>query len=327
MSIPGFIDLQINGFKGIDFSGKNLTVDDIIQVSIELLKQGTVGYCPTIISSSLDIYKHNLPIISKAMSSEKGAKILGIHIEGPFLNPENGFRGIHPKKNIIPPSIKIFKRFQKWSNDNISILTLAPDRPGALKLIDYVVSHANTVISLGHHNANRETIKKAVDLGAKAATHVGNGLSKTIHRFNNPLWPILAEDRLFGFFITDGFHFPDDMIKICIRAKGVSRFIVTSDVVHLAGMRPGNYVFKDTKVVLESSGYLHRKGATQLAGSTSTFMDCMNHLASIGELELEGLMKVGYENPLKLSGKDLDMEIIEEIPNIVFKNNQFRFKY
>jgi len=323
MIVPGFIDLQINGFKGIDFSGKNLTVNDINQVSIELLKQGTIAYCPTIISSFLDIYKQNLPTIANARSSEKGAKILGIHIEGPFLNPENGFRGIHPKKNIIPPSINAFKKFQEWSDDNISILTIAPDQPGALKLIEYAVSHSDTIISLGHHNANRETIKKAVDLGAKAATHVGNGLNKMIHRFNNPLWPILGEDRLYGFFITDGFHIPDDMIKTCIRAKSVSKFIVTSDLVHLARMIPGRYVFKDANVVLESSGYLHREGSSQLAGSTSTMMECMNHLASIGELDKEGLKKVGYENQLNLIGKDLDQKFIEKLPGISFENNQF----
>lgn len=326
ISISGWIDLQINGFGGVDFSGENLTLKDISQVNNALLKRGTIGYCPTIITSNMDIYERNLPLIGKAIKENTGAKILGIHIEGPFLNKKNGYRGIHPAEYIISPSIEIFETFQKWSNNNISILTIAPDQPGALELIAHVSTNTNTKIFIGHHNANRSCIQKAVDLGAKAATHVGNGLNKYIHRFNNPLWPILADDRLYGCFITDGFHIPDDMIKTCIRAKGTSKFVVTSDVIHFSGMNPGEYTFKGADVVLESSGYLHRKNSTQLAGSTSTMMECMNYLASLNQLNLEELIKVGYENPLKILGIDLDTRKIKDLPTILYNNNHNHFK-
>ncbi|NVM52315.1 MAG: amidohydrolase family protein [Candidatus Helarchaeota archaeon] len=196
--IPGFVDLQVNGFKGIDFSDPNLKLEDIFFVSKHLAKHGILGFCPTIISSPLEVYEHNLPLIAEALQSKDGAQILGIHLEGPFINPEYGPRGVHPEDCIILPSIEIFEQFRTWSDDNIAILTLAPEREGALELIKHVVNTSKVVLSIGHLNAGKEIIQKAVDAGVQAATHIGNGLADMVHRHNNPLWPILADDRITG---------------------------------------------------------------------------------------------------------------------------------
>jgi len=324
IQIPGWVDLQVNGFKGMDFSDINLTKEGVVFVSKELLKKGTIAYCPTIITSPLEIYERNLPIIAKAAESKEGAQIIGIHLEGPFLSPDDGYRGFHPKKWIIPPSIELFKKFQMWSKDRIVIITLDPSREQAIDLIKHVVKNTKITVSIGHHNSNAETIKTAVDTGVRAATHVGNGIAKVIHRFDNPIWPILAEDRLTGLFITDGFHLPKEMIKTCLRAKKVKRFIVTSDLVHYAGMKPGEYMFHDGPVVLEPSGYLHRKGETQLAGSTSTMIECMNHLASLDELNEKELYNVGYCNPLKLLGVKVDQERLNLGLKITCMDNKFQ---
>ncbi len=321
--IPGWIDLQVNGFNGVDFSDENLTLKGVECVSKELFAQGIIGYCPTIITSPLKLYERNLPILAQAIELTEGAQILGVHLEGPFLSPEDGFRGFHPKNCIIPPSIDLYEKFRKWSNDKITIVTLDPSRKGAFDLIRYITKTSRTIVSMGHHSSNRDIVNKAVAAGVKAATHVGNGLSRLIDRFDNPLWPILANDDLFGCFITDGFHLPLDMIKTCLRAKGVKRFIVTSDIVHYAGMKPGRYVFHDGPVIVEASGYIHREGATQLAGSSRTIMECMNVLASLGELTELELYKIGHENPLKLIDAQIQESIAKKHPKIVFRNNQF----
>jgi N-acetylglucosamine-6-phosphate deacetylase len=316
--IPGWVDLQVNGFKGVDFSSPDLTLRGIESVGRQLLQHGVVGYCPTLISSPLEVYRHNLPLIAQASKSKNGARILGVHLEGPFISPDSGARGIHPQDCVELPSIELFEKFCSWSQEKIVLVTLAPELKGAMNLIKHIVTKGKAVVSIGHHKANRETINEAVEAGACAATHVGNGLPEMIHRHNNPIWPILADDRLTGMFVTDGFHLPREMVKVCLRAKGTSRFIVTSDLVHIAGNPPGDYDFHGTPVTLEANGYLHCKCASQLAGSASTMMECMNYLASINEIGEKDMLEIGFENPLKLLDTGIEEARLSLSQNIVF---------
>lgn len=322
--IPGWVDLQVNGFKSVDFSSPDLTLRDIDSVSTQLLQHGVVGYCPTLISSTLEVYKHNLPLIAEASKSKNGSQILGIHIEGPFINPENGARGVHHENCIVLPSIEVFEKFRSWAQEKIVLLTLAPERKGAIELIKHIVNTSSIVVSIGHHAATKEIIKEAVDVGVRAATHVGNGLPEMIHRHDNPVWPILAEDRLTGMFITDGFHLPKEMVRVCLRAKGISNFIVTSDLVHIAGNPPGRYLFHGMPVVLEPSGYLHRRDSAQLAGSTSTMMECMNFLASLGETDEKELTQAGFENPLRLLDRKIEKIHLLQAPKIISEERGLR---
>jgi N-acetylglucosamine-6-phosphate deacetylase len=326
LKFKGFVDLQVNGYKGIDFSDPNLTLENIVSISNELYKFGVVGYCPTLISSRLETYKHNLPLISKAMNQETGAKILGIHLEGPFINPENGVRGIHPKENVIRPSIDLFKKFQKWSQNQIILITLAPEINGAFEFIENILDTSDIVVSIGHTNAGKHIIRKAIDIGIQAATHLGNGLQNMIHRHDNPLWPILADQRVYGLFITDGFHLPDDLIKVSLRSKGSSRFIVTSDLVHIAGLNPGVHNFHGDSVILEKSGLLHCQDSEYLVGSTKTMIECMNYLSLLGELSIEELYKVGYESPLNLISKKIEQKRINQLLKIQYVDNRFVLK-
>ncbi|MBD3231002.1 MAG: hypothetical protein GF329_22675 [Candidatus Lokiarchaeota archaeon] len=319
----GWIDLQVNGYKGIDFSNPNITLKEIIKLNKMFLKIGILGYCPTIISSPIEVYEHNLPLIYEASKYNNGAKILGIHLEGPFINSKEGPRGVHPRKYIIPPSIDLFERYQDLSNNSIVIITLAPECAGAFELIEHIIDTGNTIVSIGHSVATREIINGAVNLGVKAATHVGNGLSSTINRHNNPLWPILANDNLSAFFICDGFHLPIDLIKVGLRSKRISKFIVTSDMVHLSGLSPGSYDFKGTRVVLESNGKLHVEKSKKLAGSSLNIMECMNFMASMDVLNEEELRMIGFTNALKLLNKKIDKNTYQNAPKIRYENNKF----
>jgi N-acetylglucosamine-6-phosphate deacetylase len=321
--ILGWVDLQVNGFKGIDFSGPNLTLEDIKFVSNQLLERGIVGYCPTVISSPLEVYEHNLSLLAIASESKEGAQILGIHLEGPFINPEYGPRGVHPEECILLPSIDVFEQLRDWSQDKLSILTLAPECEGALALIEHIVTTSKIVVSMGHLTAGTDIIQKAVEMGACAATHVGNGIADMLHRHNNPLWPILANDHITGFFITDGNHLPPEMVRVCLRAKGDAKFIVTSDMSCIAGLEPGEYDFHGIPVVLNPDGSIRRKGTLQNAGAGITMMDEMNFLASLGELDLTGLLKIGFKNPLKLLGMNIDKERRSQAPKILYKSQRF----
>ena len=322
MKHHGFIDIQLNGFKGINFSSPDLTLDQVRMATRELVKAGTVAYCPTVVTSSLDDYKHSLPIIAAAMrDKELKPHLLGIHIEGPFISPIDGARGAHPPEHIIKPDVDTFKRFQEWAAGNVVLLTLAPEAEGAMALIRYA-SENGTIVSMGHHLAEDTAMEKAVHAGVRLCTHLGNGMPNMINRHQNPLWWQLADDDLTGIFITDGHHLPADYIKVALRAKTVKRFIVVSDAAHLAGLPPGVYDFNGNAAVLAPNGRIGFKGTPYLAGSSATMLECMNHLASLNLLSEADLWKVGYANPLRLLGRRLDRQPADT-PSVVFKNNQF----
>ena len=303
MSSPfGFVDLQVNGHKGIHFSSPTLTLDQIRIATLELDRIGTVAFCPTIVTGPLSVFERNLALFATAMQEpDLKPHLLGLHLEGPFISPKEGARGAHPLEHIRAPSVEIFKQFQAWSGGHISILTLAPEEEGALDLIRYA-SRQGTVVSLGHHLAEDDAMARAVDAGARLCTHLGNGMPGTISRHQNPLWWQLAEDRLTGMFITDGHHIPADYIKVALRAKTLDRALVVSDATDLAGMPPGRYDFQGTYVILASNGRISFGDTPYLAGASATLTQCMNHLASLDLLTEAELWKLGYHNPLRMLG-------------------------
>lgn len=322
MKHPGFVDIQQNGCIGVNFSSMELTLDKVREVTRYLVKAGTTAYCPTLITSALDNYKHNLPILASAMrDKELKPHILGIHLEGPFISSVDGARGAHPPEHIVKPSVDTFKRFQEWAEGNVVLLTLAPEVEGAPALIRYAAENG-TVVSMGHHLADDTAMETAIQAGARACTHLGNGLPNMINRHQNPLWRQLACDDLTGIFITDGHHLPADYIKVALRAKTVQRFIVVSDATHLAGLPPGTYDFNGNTAVLAPNGRIGFKDTPYLAGSSASMLQCMNYLASLNLLSESDLWEVGYANPLRLIGRRLSRRPADT-PTVVFKDNRF----
>lgn len=323
MKKPGFIDIQVNGYLGIDFSDINLTENDVLQAVDELAKRGTAAICPTIVTCAPEIYEHNLPIIARAAKQSDQKRILGIHLEGPFISPEEGARGAHPPQFILPPSIEMFDRFMDLAEGMISILTLAPETEGAIDLIRHASSQG-VVCSAGHHIADKDTMAAAVSAGASLYTHLGNGMPSMIKRHDNPLWWALACDDLSGSFITDGHHLPEDFLTVALRAKPRNRFIVISDSTSIAGLPPGTYDSLNAKVELSESGRISLAGTPYLAGSSANMLQCMNHLASFSGLCEDELWDVGFNNPLKLIGKDTWADSYSGEFTVEFANKTFK---
>jgi N-acetylglucosamine-6-phosphate deacetylase len=230
----GYIDLQVNGYQDVNFSTPGLSVADIRRITQILLKRGTAAYCPTVVTSDLSVYEQNLPILAKAMMEpDLCDHLLGLHLEGPFISKPAS--GAHPQEHIRPPDVRLLDHWQSLSGNRVRIITLAPEAEGAEAFIRHATGQG-IVCSLGHHVGDDASIKRAVDAGASLCTHLGNGIPNTLPRHPNPIWTQLADDRLTGMFITDGHHLPKSFIRVAIRAKGVSRFIVTSDVAPPGGM-------------------------------------------------------------------------------------------
>ncbi len=324
MHYSGLIDLQVNGHRGVHFSSPDLTLDQIRQATRELAAAGTAAYCPTIVTSPMEVYRRNLPLFAQAMRDpELEPHILGLHIEGPFVSPLEGARGAHPPEHIRKPDLKLFDQFMAWAEGHIAILTLAPEVEGAPGLIKHAAG-AGAVVSMGHHLADEASLKAAVKAGARACTHLGNGLPNSIHRHQNPLWWLLSCDDVWGMCITDGHHLPEPFIRVALRAKTLRRFAVVSDATDLAGQPPGNYNFQGHQVVLEPNGRIGFAGTPYLAGSSATMLQCMNHLASLNVLSESELWQVGFANPLQLLGRDPQAFAVR-LPErkVQFRNGRF----
>jgi len=302
IKIPGLVDVQVNGYKGVDFSSGDLTRDDFIRACLELFEAGTTAFLPTMISSPEDIYERNLPIIAEALEREEfHGRLLGIHIEGPFISAEVGTRGAHHAEWIRPPDIGLLDRLIDWARGKIKLLTIAAELAGAEELARHAVSKG-IAVALGHQTAEEEDLRKLVRAGAVAITHLGNGVPAMLGRHNNTIWAGLAEEDLFATIITDGNHLPPSILKTIIRAKGPARCIVISDATSLAGYAPGTYETLGHKVVLEENGRLHDPETGYMCGSSATMIKCMNHLASLDMLRPDELIAMGFHNPLGLIG-------------------------
>ena len=306
MTIPGFVDLQVNGYRGTDFSSPGLTEEAFAQGCRDLLGRGTAAFLPTMITSPLDVYRRNLFLMGRVCGQpEFAGRLLGVHVEGPFISQKPGAVGAHNPAWVLPPDVGLLERFQEWAGGRIRLLTLAADLPGAEDVARAAAAMGITV-SLGHQMATDEDLARLVRAGAKALTHLGNGVPAMLPRHPNPIWAGLACDDLAAMVITDGHHLPPAVMKVILRAKGAGRVIVVSDQSSVTGLAPGRHHAFGTEVVLEESGRLHIPEKGCLAGSSATMLECMNHLASLGLLAVEELEAVGFYNPLRLIGLGAD---------------------
>ena len=305
----GFVDLQVNGYRGVDFSSPKLELDQILWVTEALREAGTGAYCATIITSDPEVYRRNLPMLASAMKqpSVKG-RLLGIHLEGPYLSGVEGARGAHAADKMRRPSTDEFDRFQEWASGQIVLLTLAPELEGAIPLISHIRKSHSTRIALGHHLASREVLRRAADAGATLITHLGNGCPNLLPRHDNPIIHQLALDSLAAGLITDGIHLPEDFVRVAFRCKGVDRIFIVSDSAPIAGFEPGIYETLGNRVRLTATGRIQNLASPHLVGSGCNLSQCMSHLKSLGFLSDSELWKVGYQNPLRILGLDFDCD-------------------
>ena len=296
---PGLIDIQINGYMGVDFSGPNLTVEAVKKATKALWRVGVTSYFPTIITSDFSLMKKNFAILAKAMEDKEiGNSIPGFHLEGPYISPIDGYRGAHLKKYTREPSWQEFLELQNAAKNNIILITVAPELDGAIPFIKKIVD-SGVMVSLGHHNGSASQIKDAVNAGARMATHLGNGCANMINRHNNPIWPQLSEDLITPSLIADGFHLNREEIRTFYKTKGADNTILVSDALDLAGLPPGEYIRGERKLLL-TPNVVKFPGINALAGAASPISKCVEVVMDFTNCSLEDAIKMTSSNPAKM---------------------------
>ena len=302
MRESGFVDLQINGNLGIDFSDPALTEDRFMVAAEHILAGGTEIFLPTIVTSPKEVYLRNLAVIRSACEKRGLLKqVPGVHLEGPFISNQPGAVGAHRPQCVIPPDCAFFDEIMRKSGNYVKLLTVAAEVPGA----DALISHASAMgvaVSCGHQLAGSSDLAAAAKAGAKLLTHLGNGCPNLINRHNNMVWAGMANDDLTAMIITDGHHLPGDLIKCIVRVKGADRVIVTSDAAPIAGLPPGRYDDWGNVGILEPNGLYHNPEKGCLIGSSASMSDCVKFLRSLEILDEDGIEKVSRTNPLKMIG-------------------------
>lgn len=300
---PGFFDIQVNGYYGSDYSLDDFSEKHLNNIIASLAASGTTQHIPTIVTSPQERFVKTLRIISEARahSPDIAAAIPGFHIEGPYISSEDGPRGVHDPAYVRDPDFAEFEAWQEAAEGRIAIVTLAPERKGAIEFIKKVTA-SGVIVAIGHTAADPERIQAAVAAGARLSTHLGNGSHALIPRLKNYIWEQLAADELMAGIISDGFHLPSAVIKVIARTKGLDRLILVSDVALLGGFTPGIYQWGNLDVQVFEDGHLGLPGTGFLAGAGHLLDRDIAHFMNVTAYGLDSTIPLCTTNPAKLLG-------------------------
>ncbi len=300
---PALFDLQINGGNGRAFNSARLTCADIYHVVEVCRRHGIAAFCPTLVTAAHDDLMHGLTTLGEACAEDRhlARALPAIHVEGPFITPDDGPRGAHPREHVRLPDWDEFRRLQDAAEGRIRLMTLAPELPGALLLIERLTA-SGVVAALGHTAATPAMIRAAIDAGARLSTHLGNGSHPFLPRHENYFLEQLAADELCASIICDGQHLPASLVRCIARVKSPARLILTCDASPLAGMAPGRYHLWNQDFDVVPEGRVVVPGTTLLAGSWAFTDLCVSNALRFAELTLAQAIDMASSQPRELLG-------------------------
>ncbi|MYC81707.1 MAG: N-acetylglucosamine-6-phosphate deacetylase [Acidobacteria bacterium] len=314
---PGFIDVHIHGAMGRDVMEG--TTEALEAISRFLAAHGTTSFLATTVTASPIATLQAVEALGRQVDRPlPGAHMLGLHLEGPFINPEK--RGAHSARHIRPPSTLILEQLLARSGHRVKLITLAPEVEGSLELIRFARSRG-VVVSLGHSNATLEETMAAIDLGAGNATHLFNAMRSFSHRDPGILGAVLTTPRIRAELIADGVHVSPAAVDLCLRCKGAGRILLISDAVSATGMPEGQYRLADMEITL-SEGVCRTPDGT-LAGSILTQDQALRNMIRWSGLPVHTVLGMLTRNPAQslgiASGKgtlapghDADMVLLDQ---------------
>lgn len=296
----GYVDLQINGYAGVDFNASGLVVESVRRVCERLNADGTACFLPTLVTGDPEMLIANIRTIVEARKKYAvcGKSILGFFLEGPFISDKPGAVGTHPLEWVHAPDLDLFHRFQDAAEGLVRLVNVAAEVPLMPEFVKAIVAEG-VKVTLGHQLATSPAdVEPCLAAGASAFTHLGNGIPNEVNRHDNIVYTALVEDRATVMFIPDGHHLPDTMLKLYCRAVPLKRLIAVSDAQYPAGMPPGEYEVCGAHARLEPSGLLWNPSRNCLVGATTPMAKMMELLRSRIGLTDDELRTIGHDNPL-----------------------------
>jgi N-acetylglucosamine-6-phosphate deacetylase len=300
---PTFLDIHTHGCANHDVM--EATPAAFASINTFLATKGVGRYLPTTVTAPIDQTLRSLEGIANAIEApaQPGqASPIGIHLEGPFIS--HAKRGVHPPAEIQPPSIPLFDRFHAAARGHIRLITIAPETPGAIDLIQHCVA-LGIKVSLGHSNATTPETLAAIAAGATSATHTFNAMRPIDQRGPGILGTVLDTESLYAEIICDGVHVAPELIRLWLRAKGEDRAILVTDSMAAAGMPDGTYNLGPlTVVVTGSTCRLVEEGVltNTLAGSVLTLDQAVANLQRFTRAPLATAVRLASRNPATLLG-------------------------
>ena len=315
--VPGFIDIHTHGAVGVDVNGAS--AEDLEKIGKFFAKNGTTSWLASILT---DTEEQTSRAISQCFeyqaSAGKGAQLLGIHLEGPFLASE--FKGAMPEHLLKKGSADLAASYQRQANGNIRYITVSPEVEGVLELIPRL-RELGIVVAMGHSGADYDTAMAAIQAGTAACTHTFNAMAP-LHQHRPAIIGAALESDVYCEMICDGLHLHPAIVRLLWKTKGPQRLVAITDSIMAAGLPDGNYHLGVNQVVVEKGDAKLASDGTR-AGSTLTQDRALRNLLSFTGLSLEEILPVLTENPAKLSGvydrkgsiedgKDADLVVLDE---------------
>lgn len=334
---PGLVDVQLNGGWGYYFSNDPERVRDVAQ---KLPSKGVTSFLPTLISCPLESYSQKLSLM-KAVKKEEGAsRILGAHLEGPFLSKSKP--GAHNQDYLLVPSAQNLEKLGLL--DEVKMITLAPELPNALLAIHRLVEKG-VVVSIGHSMCDANMMRKAEAAGATCATHIFNGMPTLHHREPGMVAPLLTDETMFFGLIADGIHVHPEILRLIYKCRGMRGIMLVTDAMGALGMSFGRYKIGEQDVTVDKSGARLKDG--RLAGSTLSMDNAVRNMveycgctpaqairmASTTPVEVLGMahklghIKPGYLADIVLFDAELNVQavFVDGLQGYVSSNIQKRF--
>jgi len=297
--MSGYVDLQVNGYAGVDFNTDDVSTFDLANVCNALHHDGVSAILATLITDDVARLCDRINAISGARDADpKVARIIqGIHLEGPFLNPTPGFIGAHPIAHAQPANLDAMKRLFDVSKGLLRIVTLAPECDPGFTVTRWLADQG-IVVSAGHCDPSRDQLSAAIDAGLTMFTHLGNACPLQQHRHENIIQRALSlADRLMIGFIADGIHVPFFALKNYMAVVGIERSFVVTDAISAAGQGPGEYQFQDQKVIVDEQLATWCEDRSHLVGSAITMPRVADNLGKYLGLTAEKVKQLTCDNP------------------------------
>ena len=301
---PAFFDIHTHGAANYDVM--RATPAELGVVNRFLATRGVGQYLPTTVTAPIDQTLKSLETLADAIESHTArneARPVGIHLEGPFIS--HAKRGVHPPADILAPDVALYDRFHQAARGQIRLITIAPETPSALELIEHVTA-LGVKVSLGHSNATTDEALAGIKAGGASATHTFNAMRTLDHRDPGILGVVLDDDRLFAELICDGVHVAPAMVRLWLKAKGPDKAILVTDSMSATGMPDGDYMLGTFKVRVTNGRCLAYNdlegGKATLAGSVLTLDRAVANLLRFTGTPLSTAVRLATHNPAKMLG-------------------------